>query len=625
MFRFLFKLSVSVFCIMAKCSLESVWELPAQTISDIISFNSQVGVDNAGNSVAIWERQAGGGTTVQAATLPFAGTWSSPADVSSLSPILPGDFQNPQIAVDAAGNAVAVWVESNAITTFIQAARLPFGQSTWIPATADLSGPNAFAPQVGVDAHGNAVAVWIGTVGSHTVIQGATLPFGTNTWFPTTNLSSTSFNSTTPQVAVDPSGNAVAVWTIQLPNRIVQSATMNFGSGVWVPATANLSAPGQNAARPQVDVDHNGNAVAVWSRSDGTNLIVQGATLAFSPTPPHTWVATSDLSLTGVDSQFAQVSVDPFGNAVAVWLESTNGIIQATSLSAGSSMWSTPPVDISTPGSVPDDQQVATDGNGNAFAVWDATNGLNRVIQAVMLPFGGSWTNLTVLSKADENSTRAELSVNPRGDATVSWTNESLGVIQATTWTLVPMITNVNPNTGPTTGGNSVTITGTDFMNVINVTFGETSAISFVVNSPTSITAIVPPGAEGTVDIRVTTSVGISPITVHDEYTYVNLSPPFAPVNFIGVIVKDKFLTQTAYFLRASWRASPSSNVVSYRIFKNGVLVATIKATASLVFFTNISSEKSAEKFEIAAVDSKNRESKRVKIRILDDDDDDDD
>ena len=51
--------------------------------------------------------------------------------------------------------------------------------------------------------------------------------------------------------------------------------------------------------------------------------------------------------------------------------------------------------------------------------------------------------------------------------------------------------------------------------------FGATSALSFTINSATSITAIAPAGSAGAVDVTVTTPGGTSSITANDHYTYV--------------------------------------------------------------------------------------------------------
>ncbi|MGK8522676.1 IPT/TIG domain-containing protein [Nocardia asteroides] len=73
----------------------------------------------------------------------------------------------------------------------------------------------------------------------------------------------------------------------------------------------------------------------------------------------------------------------------------------------------------------------------------------------------------------------------------------------------MPTITSISPTSGPTTGGNSVTITGTGFTGPTTVRFGNT-ATTFTMNSPTQITAIAPAGSPGTVQVTVTTAAGTS-------------------------------------------------------------------------------------------------------------------
>lgn len=84
-----------------------------------------------------------------------------------------------------------------------------------------------------------------------------------------------------------------------------------------------------------------------------------------------------------------------------------------------------------------------------------------------------------------------------------------------------PTVTGVVPNSGPTTGGTTVTITGTGFQCVSGVKFGTTPALNFTVVSPTQITATSPPGVVGTIDVTVTTCHGTSPTGTADQYTYV--------------------------------------------------------------------------------------------------------
>ena len=83
-----------------------------------------------------------------------------------------------------------------------------------------------------------------------------------------------------------------------------------------------------------------------------------------------------------------------------------------------------------------------------------------------------------------------------------------------------PIIIKTSPKGGSATGGTSVTITGSNFTAATAVTFGSGPATSFVVNSATSITAVSPPAATGTVDLTVTTGGGTSTTTSRDHFKY---------------------------------------------------------------------------------------------------------
>ncbi len=97
------------------------------------------------------------------------------------------------------------------------------------------------------------------------------------------------------------------------------------------------------------------------------------------------------------------------------------------------------------------------------------------------------------------------------------------GVALTGTGTLgVPAITNVSPNSGSTTGGRSVTITGTD-LDSATVTIGGASA---TVNSTSATTVMVttPAHAAGLVDVAATTGVGTG--TATNAFTYLTCAAP---------------------------------------------------------------------------------------------------
>ncbi len=84
-----------------------------------------------------------------------------------------------------------------------------------------------------------------------------------------------------------------------------------------------------------------------------------------------------------------------------------------------------------------------------------------------------------------------------------------------------PTVTSLSPTSGPTAGGTSVTITGSNFAGATVVSFGGTPATSFTVDSATQITATAPPRSAGAVNVIVTTPGGISADTAADDYTYI--------------------------------------------------------------------------------------------------------
>jgi hypothetical protein len=83
-----------------------------------------------------------------------------------------------------------------------------------------------------------------------------------------------------------------------------------------------------------------------------------------------------------------------------------------------------------------------------------------------------------------------------------------------------PTVSAVSPTSGPTAGGQRVTITGTGFTTGATVAFGSTAGTAVTVVSPTTITVTTPKHAKGTVDVHVTTTGGASAVTTGDRYTY---------------------------------------------------------------------------------------------------------
>jgi hypothetical protein len=87
-----------------------------------------------------------------------------------------------------------------------------------------------------------------------------------------------------------------------------------------------------------------------------------------------------------------------------------------------------------------------------------------------------------------------------------------------------PTVSGTAPASGPTTGGTSVTISGTGFVSGATVTFGGTAATGVTVVNPTTITATTPAHGAGAVNVTVTNPDGQSGTCV-GCFTYV-AGPP---------------------------------------------------------------------------------------------------
>jgi hypothetical protein len=82
----------------------------------------------------------------------------------------------------------------------------------------------------------------------------------------------------------------------------------------------------------------------------------------------------------------------------------------------------------------------------------------------------------------------------------------------------LPTVTSVSPTSGATSGGTSVTITGTNLSGATAVHFGPSDG-TITNDSATSVTATSPSGT-GTVDVTVTTPNGTSATSSADQFTY---------------------------------------------------------------------------------------------------------
>jgi hypothetical protein len=148
-----------------------------------------------------------------------------------------------------------------------------------------------------------------------------------------------------------------------------------------------------------------------------------------------------------------------------------------------------------------------------------------------------------------------------------------------------PTVTALNPTHGPAAGGNTVTITGTDFTGATAVNFGANAATGVTVVNATTITATAPAGTAGTtVDVTVTTPSGTSPTAgTGNDYTYdaANVAPtanagPDQSVNELTLVTLD-----------GTGSTDPDGTIASYAWTQSGGPAVTLSdPSAAMPTFT---------------------------------------
>jgi hypothetical protein len=143
-------------------------------------------------------------------------------------------------------------------------------------------------------------------------------------------------------------------------------------------------------------------------------------------------------------------------------------------------------------------------------------------------------------------------------DVSVAAAGGSVTSTGAYTYGATPTLTNISPNIGPASGGQTVTITGTNLSNATAVTFGGSSS-AVATNTATSITVTTPSGAAGAVDVVVTT-VGGSATSV-GGYTYFAFD---APSSFSATATST-----SQVFLAWSAVSNPPGFLVFYEVYRS--------------------------------------------------------
>jgi len=344
---------------------------------------TQVAMDNNGNAIIVWHQADGANYQIFKSEY-RAGAWTHPTGLAdNISP----DGQNatdPQVVMGDNGNAIIVWGQSDGLNGQVFKSEYRSGAWTHPSGLTDNISPdgqNAGSSQVAMDNNGNAIIVWCQYDGENGQIFKS--EYRSGAWAHPSDLadhiSPDGQNAMDPQVAMDNNGNAIIVWgqSDSLNGQVFKS---EYRSGAWtLPSglTDNISPDGANAYFPQEAMDDNGNAIIVWSQSDGSKGQIFKSEYR-SGVWTHPAGLTDNISPDGQQANSAQVAMGESGNAIIVWCQSDGSNDQVFKSEYGARAWTHPSSlsdNISPDGRHASSPQVATGNNGNAIIVWSQSDG----------------------------------------------------------------------------------------------------------------------------------------------------------------------------------------------------------------------------------------------------------
>jgi hypothetical protein len=300
---------------------------------------------------------------------------------------------------------------------------------TWLaPAQLSVDASSSSEPQVAVDAHGNAVAFW---QAEDNGIQASFRPGGERIWQPPVVLSQGLGSVRSAALGIEPaSGSMVGLWGRGNTMQIADGTTTRYR---WnMPST--LSIAGGEAQYPHVVIGAQGDALATWKSSEITSSyeVHERFQATYRPAGSALWQAPEPLPATpAYDDDGIWPTLDSQGTMLIVWVQESGGswTVESSSRSPGGGWQAPTPVSAAWPigrrvrlGPIMLGAQVAFDAQGDAVAVWEHYIAENWFIEAAVRPAAsGTWQAPVRLSTAGLGGARPDLALSPSGDAVVVW------------------------------------------------------------------------------------------------------------------------------------------------------------------------------------------------------------
>ncbi len=328
-----------------------------------------------------------------------------------------GPASYPDIGTDDSGNAISVWTHNDGTNIQIVTNRYikdkGWGDSDFLTA----GGFNSLSPRIAVNGHGNATVVWRYSDGTRYDIVARNY-FPGSGWGSGSNLESIDGDVQYPQVDINNNGHAIAVWAQD------DGSSNSIYANVYTPGTgwgsAELIETGDEGAySPQVRLFPDGDAIAVWYQFEGPVRNIRAN--MYSTTTgwgDDELIETDD---TG-NAMNQMVDIDDAGNAMVVWRQFDGSIynVMSNRYTAGSG-WGTVKTIESGDGQVQPPIDVAIDNDGNALATWSQYDGTRYDILSNRYTLSEGWGEEEIIDDLDGTSGNNHLKMDAEGNAIAVW------------------------------------------------------------------------------------------------------------------------------------------------------------------------------------------------------------
>ncbi len=286
-----------------------------------------------------------------------------------------------QIAMDGSGHAIALWTQKDSATSTrnLMASHFDPANAEWSdPQNIEANPGAATFPRIAMNADGYAVVVWQQWNEADSMVNlWATRYVPGTGWIGLERLDDGSGSTLNSEVAITPDGSAIVVWE-QSVGPVGASADADIlvrhytpGTGWSSPTFMENSA--NSARRPHVAIDSSGNAMAVWEQEDGTSTNIHARRYDNSTSQ---WGDVELLDTNDFTASSPRVAMNPTGDAMVVWAQSDGSRISLWSkhYDASTATWGrTQLAETDNSGDIGflrAPPQVAMDDEGNAIAAW---------------------------------------------------------------------------------------------------------------------------------------------------------------------------------------------------------------------------------------------------------------